>query len=357
MKKKSRPHATLADVAQRAGVGQTTVSRVINGAHKVSPETLERVNKVIRELGYHPSQAARSLKGETTMTIGLILPRIADPFFASCAEAAQAVARSHGHLLIVAATGYDWQTEMDQIYTLLRYRVDGILLAPLDSASKRLAQVVDEINIPVVTFDHPLTKAHVQSVVVDNYGGALSATRHLIEHGRRRILCLGGDARLYTIRQRQKGYKAAMLDAGLRPIISDSANDYEGVEKAIRAAFLTREPIDSIFGVRNLISIHAFQALQLLELRIPEDVALVGFDDFELACTLRPAVTVVKQPVEALGSQAASLLFEQMQQRATKPLRGRPKLEQLKTTLIVRSSCGCHSTFSVAQARSAIGII
>src|ERR1700761_3715242 len=102
--KPPRPHPTLADVAQRAGVGKTTVSRVINGAHKVGPETLARINKVIRELGYHPSQAARSLKGESSKTIGLILPRIADPFFASCAEAAQVVARSHGHLLMVAAT-------------------------------------------------------------------------------------------------------------------------------------------------------------------------------------------------------------------------------------------------------------
>lgn len=341
--KRSRPHPTLADVAERAGVGKTTVSRVINGAYKVGPATLERVNEVIRELGYYPSQAARSLKGERTKTIGLILPRIADPFFAAAAEAAQAVARTHDYLLIVAATNYDLQTEVDQVYTLLRHRVDGILLAPMDSGSKRLACIVNEINVPVVTFNHPLSKARVQSVVVDNYGGAFSATRHLIEHGRRRILCLGGDARLYTVRQRQQGYKDAMLEAGLTPMLDDSPEDYDGVEKGLRAALRQSEPIDAIFGVRNSIAIYAFQVLQLLELKVPRDVALVGFDDFELACTLRPAVTVVRQPVEALGSHAASLLFDQMHNGVGSVLRGKIVPDTLKTSLILRSSCGCHS--------------
>jgi LacI family transcriptional regulator len=341
MMKPFRPHPTLADVAERAGVGKTTVSRVINGAYKVGPETLERVNKVIRELGYHPSQAARSLKGERTKTIGLILPRIADPFFAVAAEAAQAVARSHDYLLIVAATNYDPQTEIDQVYTLLRHRVDGILLAPMDSASKKLAGIVDEINVPVVTFNHPLSKARVQSVVVDNYGGAFAGTRHLIEHGRRRIICLGGDARLYTVRQRQKGYRDAMLKAGLTPLLDDSPNDYAGVEKVLRAALRHRQRIDAIFGVRNSIAIYAFQTLQAFDLKMPGDVALVGFDDFETACTLRPAVTVVKQPVEALGSRAANLLFDHMHNGVSTPLRGQIVVDTLKTNLIIRSSCGC----------------
>ncbi|HEX4169190.1 MAG TPA: LacI family DNA-binding transcriptional regulator [Bryobacteraceae bacterium] len=337
--RQSRPHPTLADVAQRAGVGKTTVSRVINGAHKVGPETLERINKVIRELGYHPSQAARSLKGESTKTVGLILPRIADPFFASCAEAVQAVARSHEYLLMVAVTGYDSQTEINQLYTLLRHRVDGILLAPSDSGSKKLAEIVGSINIPVVTFNHPLAKGRAPSVVVDNYGGARAATRHLIEHGRKRILCLGGDARLYSVHERQRGYRDAMFEAGLQPMIDDSANEYEEIEKIVGKEWLRKKPVQAIFGVRNLVTIYAFQALQSMGLKIGEEVALAGFDDFELACTLRPAVTVVRQPVEELASRAANLLFERLQDGAVDRLAGKP--EKLKTRLIVRSSCGC----------------
>ncbi len=340
--KSSRLHPTLADVARLAGVGKTTVSRVINGGHKVGPQTLARINEVIREIGYHPSQAARSLKGERTKSIGLILPRIADTFFSGCAEAVQAVARAEGHLLMISATDYDPEVEIAEVYALLRQRVDGILLAPTDSWSQALAEIIDEINIPVVTLNHPLLKARVPSVVVDNYGAALAATRHLIEHGYRRILCLGGDSQLFTIKERQRGYSKAMAGAGLTPILEPLANSYSEVAKAIEIRFRGRQPVEAIFAVRNLITIYTFQAMQALGLRIPMDGALLGFDDFELACTLRPTVTVVSQPVEELGSQAANLLFSRIKQNSQNGQGCKPTSTKLAASLILRSSCGCQ---------------
>jgi LacI family transcriptional regulator len=134
-----------------------------------------------------------------------------------------------------------------------------------------------------------------------------------------------------------------MRKAGLTPWLDDSPNDYDGVEKVLRTALRHREPIDAIFGMRNSIAIYAFQALQSLELKMPSDMALVGFDDFEMAYALRPAVTVAKQPVEALGSPAANLLFDHMHNRVSSLLRGQIVPETLKTNLIIRSSCGCHS--------------
>ena len=333
-------HTTLADVARAAGVGKTTVSRVINGAKKVSPETLKRINSVIRELGYQPSQAARSLKGGTK-SIGLILPSIADPFFAGCAEAAQAVARSHEYLLIVAVTNYDAQTEVDQIESLIRHRVEGILLAPAYSHSKSLASTVERLKIPVVTLNHPLLKSNVQSVICDNRGGARAATEHLIEHGYRHIVCLGGDARLYTISERQKGYTKAVLSAGLEPMVESTANTYAEVERIVREARVRSKKVDAIFAVRNLITIYAFQAMQNLGLKTPADVALVGFDDFDLAGTLRPSVTVVRQPVERIGSEAAQLLFNVLREAKPSERTRLAKLPPLPTELMVRRSCGC----------------
>src|SRR3954454_3347537 len=128
MKKGSLP--TLSEVAQKAGVGNTTVSRVINGGERVSPETLERVQKVIAALGYRPNQAARVLKGHRTRTIGMIVPSLADPFFSSCAEAAQAVARANDSLLIVTATQNDPHNDLENIKMLVSHRVDGLLIAP-----------------------------------------------------------------------------------------------------------------------------------------------------------------------------------------------------------------------------------
>ncbi len=341
--KRFPPHPTLADVAARAGVGKATVSRVINGARKVSPETLERVNQVIRELGFQPSQAARSLKSVSTRTIGIVLPRIADPFFAVCAEAAQEVVRSHGYLLTMAATDYDPQTEIDQILTLFRHRVDGILLAPSDSLSKKLVAVIDQINIPVVAFNHPLQHSPVQSVVCDNFRGAKEATLHLIGHRYKRILCLGGNSDLYSVRERQQGYKDAMRDAGLSPAIEGAPNDYAAVEETLRLECSRKKMPRAIFAVRNLITIYALQALERLGLRVPEDIAVIGFDDFDLASMLSPAVTVVKQPVEDIGAQAAELLFRQLHSDSRKLTAGKSKVNKLRASLVVRNSCGCHS--------------
>jgi LacI family transcriptional regulator len=240
---------------------------------------------------------------------------------------------------MVAATDYDPETEIKELYTLLRHRVDGILISPTDSWSKKLSGIVDGINIPVVTFNHPLLKGHINSVLVDNCLGARSATEHLIEHGRKRILCLGGDAQLYSIRERQRGYQEAMRAAALNVRIEGSVNDFAGVESVIRTECQRAKPIDAIFAVRNLIAICAFQVLQGLGLGIGEDVALIGFDDFELAGTLRPAVSVVRQPVEAMGALAANLLFKQMQDKTV----GKAAPVKLRTSLILRSSCGCRT--------------
>ena len=346
MKPGKTHHPTLADVARIAGVGKATVSRVINGGKKVSPETLKRISKVMRELDYRPSQAARSLKGNGTKVIGLILPSIADPFFADCAEAAQEVARLRGYLMIVAATNYDARTEVQQVESLIRHRVEGILLAPMDAKSKSLASLIDGLAIPVITLNHPLLKANVPGVLCQNRSGARKATEHLLGHGCRRIVCLGGDSRLYTIRERQKGYRDAIRSAGFEALIERDANTYAEVESSVRALCFPTKRIDAIFAVRNLITIFAFQAMQSLGLTIPDDLALIGFDDFTLASTVRPSVTVIRQPVKQIGSYAATLLFEELQNSDGQNV-AVPRL--LETTLVLRSSCGCQDRDQVTS--------
>src|SRR5580704_6888340 len=154
MKKSRLP--TLREVAKQAGVGNTTVSRVINGGDRVSPKTLAKVRRVIDALGYRPNQAARVLKGDRTKTIGLMIPSLADPFFSSCAEAAQAVVRANDSLLIVTATQNDPHTEIENLNVLISHRVDGLLLAPANSRSQALCDLVNRLTIPVVTIDRPI---------------------------------------------------------------------------------------------------------------------------------------------------------------------------------------------------------
>jgi len=336
--RKKRTHPTLLDVAREAGVGTTTVSRVINGGHRVSLQTLERVRAVIERLGYHPNQAARILKGERTKTIGLIVPSIADVFYSSCAEAVQKVARSHDSLMIMAASGNDPRLEMEHLNVLIRHRTDGILLAPADFRSQDLATLLRLLPIPLVSFDRPIRGVEIPSVLINNREAARGAVQHLIDHGRRRILCLGGEPALYTIIERIRGYREAIEGAGLLCLVDTSVIDFKTAESAVKIHLSSPNPPDAIFTLKNLVTMCTFEALQKLNVRIPESMALLGFDDFELAATLRPAISVVQQPIEDLGRTAAELLFDRLVDGKNREKRGRTTLE---TRLILRSSCGC----------------
>jgi LacI family transcriptional regulator len=343
--KKQSSHSTLTDVARAAGVGTTTVSRVINGGERVSQETLARVQAVIEELGYQPNQAARILRGEQTKTIGLIVPSIADSFFATVAEVAQQIARAHDSLLIVTVSNNDPSVELENLNVLIRHRTDGLLLAPAHSENRSLANMLDKLSIPSVTFDRPLYDSAVPSVVSNNYMGAKAATEHLIMHGCKRILCLGGETSLYTIKERIRGYKKAIKQAGLNAIIDTSIKDYKSAESAIESHFCSSNPPDAVFALKNLATIYACEVFQKLNINVPKKVALIGFDDFELASTLRPSISVVRQPTEDVGRIATELLFDQLMnyRRGTLSHGGKAKPQHIKleNQLVPRNSCGC----------------
>jgi LacI family transcriptional regulator len=337
---------TLSEVARLAGVGTTTVSRVINGGARVSPKTLARVRGVIETLGYTPNQAARILKGDRTRTIGLIVPSIADPFFSSCAEAAQAVARANDSLLIVVTSQNDPHTEIEDLNILTGHRTDGLLIAPANSRNLALLDLLNRLNVPVIAIDRPVFNSPIISVVTDNFEGARSAVRHLIAHGRKNIVCLTGETTLFTIHERIRGYRAGVESAGLACIVDSSVQDYKSAEDAIKRLLAGANPPDAIFTLKNSSTIYAFEALQKLNVNVPETVALLGFDDFELASTVKPSISVVQQPVEEIGRVAAELLFDQLLGRRSIGVTGRSinsRRVTLQTRLIARASCGCPS--------------
>jgi LacI family transcriptional regulator, galactose operon repressor len=333
---------TLSEVARRAGVGTTTVSRVINGGHRVSPDTLQRVQRAIEALGYVPNQAARILKGYRTRTVGLIIPSIADPFFSECAEAIQAVARANDSLLIVTTTQNDPRAEIDNINVLMEHRADGLIIAPANSNSQVLGQVMDTLAIPVVSIDRPIAQSTVPAVVADNFRGAAIATQHLIDHGYKRILCLTGESTLYTIRERILGYSRTMQTAGLEVLLDTSVKDYRSAEYAIESFLSAANPPDAIFTLKNSTTIFAFESLQKFNVAIPGSLALLGYDDFELASTVRPSISVVEQPIEEIARVAAEALFDRLLGNRNGAMRpAKPRQITLDVRLVPRSSCGC----------------
>ena len=338
--------ATLSEVARKAGVGTTTVSRVINGGERVSARTLAHVRRVIEELGYRPNQAARVLKGDRTRTIGIIIPSIADQFFANFVEAAQAVARANDSLLIVTTTHNDPHIEIENLNILMSHRVDGLLITPANSQSQALGEMLDRLGIPVVAIDRPVSQSPIACVLSDNFKGARSAVTHLIGHGYKRIACLTGESTLFTIQERIRGYRVAVEGAGLPFHLNTSAKDYKSTEYAIESMLAGSNPVDALFTLKNRTTIHAFEALQKLNVAIPKTVELVGFDDFALASTVRPAITVVQQQVEEIGRVAAELLFEQLLGKRNVSASARSRKTHrvtLETRLIPRSSCGCFA--------------
>ena len=340
---KKSPHPTLSQVARKAGVGTTTVSRVINGGYRVRPETLENVRRVIQMLGYSPNQAARTLKGHRTKTIGLVIPSIADPFFSSCAEAAQAVARANDSLMILVTTSNDPRSELDSLDVLIRHRTDGLLIVPANSQSQKLRDTIERVAVPIVAIDRPISDSAITCVVCDNFRGAITGTQHLIEHGYQRIVCLTGESTLYTIRERMRGYRKAVESARLPCIFDTTVKDYKSAEYAIKSLLDGPNPPDAIFATKNSTTIFAIEVLQALNVAVPQSIALLGFDDFELASTVRPSISVIQQPIEEIGRRAAEILFDQLseERKASAPTSTKPTQIKLQTRLIRRSSCGC----------------
>lgn len=321
----------LIDVARKAGVGAATVSRVINGGTNVSARTMARVQAVIDELGYHPSQAARSLKGARSKTIGLIVPSVADPFFSSAAAAIQEVASRHGTLVLLAASENDTLREHDQMVALIRRRVDGLILAPSADTESELVQGA---GFPVVCFDRAIRGAAVPAVVGDNKAGARAATEHLVERGYKRILCLGGYAGLSTSQKRFQGHKEVIAKAGLPYLAELDVEDFASTKAAILKHLGDGRRVDAIFSTKNTTTVFAYKVLRAMGLRIPSQVALLGYDDFELADALDPPISVVRQPVALIATRAAELLFEEMETGK----QGR-RVIKLKVDLLLRGSC------------------
>ncbi|GAA3762186.1 LacI family DNA-binding transcriptional regulator [Terriglobus aquaticus] len=333
--KPKRSVPALMDVARRAGVGAATVSRVINGGQNVSARRLAAVQQAIEELGYHPNQAARSLKGARTKTIGLVVPSVADPFFSAAAEAIQEVARGHGTLLLLAVSENQSAREQEQVASLIQRRIDGLILAPSDGADFSMFK---HAGFPVVCFDRPFPGQDIPVVLSDNYAGAKAATEHLVKAGRKRILCLSGDPQLFTSKRRVKGYRDVVRAAGLPYLAEVSVQDHESAVAALTPYLSGRSRIDAVFSIKNAITVSAYKILRDAGLEVPKMVAIAAYDDFELADTLDPPICVVRQPVVGIARRAAEMLFEALDRGQVQT-----KMVKMEVELIHRASCGGHS--------------
>jgi LacI family transcriptional regulator len=332
---------TARDVARLAHVSTSTVSHVINGTRPVSPQLRDRVLAAMQDLGYEPNAVARSLKIKRSHTLGLIISDIANPFFTAVVRGVEDVAQAKGYMLIVGNSDEDPTKEEAYLRLLAARRVDGLILAPAGEPHPYLDRLVRDA-FPLVFLDREVPQLPVPAVLLDSIVAAEEAVRHLIGLGHRRIGMIAGRSRISSTSDRIAGYRHALAAAGIpydQDLVVSGGSRAEGGAAAAEALLELRPRPTALFTANNLMTIGAIGAVQARGLRIPEDIAVVGFDDFSWADVFRPRLTTVAQPTYELGRVAAELLVRRIDEGDTPPAR-----VVLPGRLIVRESCGARPT-------------
>ncbi len=330
----------MEDVARLAGVGTMTVSRYLSGSAKVSERTAQRVQTAIKQLNYRPNELARAFRGQRNRSIGIIIPYLYDPFFANCAHAVTTVARERGYTVLMTTSDEEPETEFREIELMLQRNVDGILVIPTYRRENRLTRSFFG-RTPVVAFDRPMSELGFDSVLVQNTTGMRRLVEHLVGHGHKRIALLGLYRNLYTINARLQGYRRAMQDAGLREEYTFDCETESEAQRTLGAMMQHEDRPTAIVATNNLATHYVLNALMKLNVKVPEEVALAGFDDFELADRIQPPLTVIRQPSLEMGRAATNLLLERIEQGELPETGNRIVMP---VEMVVRQSCGCTGT-------------
>lgn len=303
---KKRP--TIADVARAAGVSLMTVSRVMNDKTGVGEETRERILELAAEMGYRPSQVARGLAMRQTSSIGLVVPDIANPFFAHIVQGAEEVAFKRGYNLFLMNTQEDTEREVAALDSLWQKEIDGIILCSSRLPPDELEAYAERFPA-VVLFNRELPSplSHVVTLNINDSLGAQLAVRHLASADRRRIALLAGPVTSISGQRRIDGYRAGLREA-CRPfdpgLLEHCQPDTEGGRAATRALLARRPRLDAIFAFNDLVAVGAIQACEDAGRRVPDDVAIIGVDDIPLASIIRPHLTTLHIDLPAVGRQA-----------------------------------------------------
>ncbi len=328
---------TMNDVARKANVSVSTVSRVLNGTGRISSEKRKEIMRIIEELRYIPNHHARNMTRERMMAFGLVVSDITNPFFSELTHGVEEGLESNG-LLILMDSFRNPSREEELARKLKDNGAKGIILGN-SRVDDGFIEYISQF-LPTVVFDKEYEKDNVISITLDNHYGAYTATKHLIEKGCRTVVHLGGTSELLVSVQRANGYEEAMKNAGLEPKRIETGYDKASGYASARKLFESGKKIDGFFCMNDLVAVGAMKAAVEAGARIPEDTAFVGFDDTNLCNFTTPALSSVHQPAEDMGRAAARLLLEF--------INGTSKVSRyvFSPTLVIRgSSCRKEKTY------------
>jgi LacI family transcriptional regulator len=316
-----------------------TVSRVVNTSGRVQPATRERVEQAMRELGYIPNRAARSLVVNKLGVLALVIPDISNPFFPVLARGAEAAAREAGYTVILGNTDEDFEEELAYIRAICSLRVDGALVAPCGERSRSNLELLNRHGVPLVLIDREVKGVPADVVRGESRKPAQELTEHLLGHGHQRIGLITGPADVSTARERERGYRDAIRRAGRRvepKHVYRTAYTREAARYAAEALLAQRERPTAVVTGNNFQAFGVLDAARALGCRVPEDLAVVTFDDVEIVADA-PFFTCAAQPADAMGRAAVEQLLARLtgdESRLCKRV--------LHTEVRIRRSCGCR---------------
>ncbi len=328
--------ATIKEVARHAGVSVATVSRVVNKNGYVSEERRLRVLEAMQTLDYKPSAVARSLRRRESLTVGVLVPGLHQPFFSVLAFVIEKTLFASDYRMILCSSEEDAVKEAAYADMLLRQRVDGVIVAPTGQSSESIRALLG--RMPVVLVDRDLIDLQLSRVVADNYRGGYDAMRHLLDMGHRRIAVVGGPRYSEAMTQRIAGARQACADVGL---MLDPANVLMGEWSELQIGYrlaldLLARPSrpTAIFALTDVIAVGIMHAAAEQGIRLPHDLSIVGFDDIPLASHVLPALTTIAQPIHDMAERATALLLDRLRDGTSKPF----ETILLGMQLVVRAS-------------------
>ncbi len=334
----ARPMITMADVARVAGVSTSTVSHVVNGTRRVTQETERAVREAIQATGYTHDRIARSLATGRTRTIGLAMSAISNPYFAELAHAIEREAALAGYTLLLADTHDEPERELRATRDLLGRRVDGVLLAPSAEPTAAL-ELLRKRAVPTVLIDR-FVPVELDQIATENVAPTARLVEHLSELGHERIGMIAGLKGLATSEERIEGYRRGLASSSLRfdpELVVRGDSDAEHARAAVHRVLRLGQPPTALVVTNNRMTIGAMQALREAGLTVPDEIALVAFDDFEWADLFHPRLTTIAQATTQLGEQSVAMLLSRL---ANPDLLARKV--RLEPIFVHRESCGCR---------------
>lgn len=330
-------NTTIYDIAAKAEVSIATVSKVINGSGRISLSTRAKVERIMHELGYQPSRVASALKGKQTFTLGLLLPDLANPFFAEIARSIEDRAHEMGFSVIICSTDNKPERTERNIQFFKQKRVDGVVLGTGDATAATIAELLK--SVPVVLIARDIPTLAVDVVRVDDFLGGRMAAAHLLAFGHRHIAVIAEDEIFMSSLERVRGYRTALEEAGISydpGLVVQVIPDPENIKAAAAGLLDARPDLSAIFACNDFIAALAIQAARERGLSVPGDLSVVGFDNTIHATLVYPPLTTVAQPIQNMGRQAVDLLLGKIND---------PEYTTQKVILlpelVVRMSVGC----------------